>query len=60
MLSMRRVERTLFFIYTKNDDDLVSPNTNQLLDRPNTSARELREQDHSLDVVVFKLHSSHV
>ena len=48
-------KRTLLLVHSEDDDDLVAPDTDEFLDRSDTSPRELREQDHSLDVVVFKL-----
>ena len=48
-------KRTLLLVYTEDDDDFVPADTDEFLDRSDTSPRELREQDHSLDVVVFKL-----
>ena len=52
---MENQERTLLLVYTEDDDDFVPADTNEFLDRSDTSPRELREQDHPLDVVVFKL-----
>ena len=48
-------KRTLLLVYTEDDDDFVPADTDEFLDRSDTSPRELREQDHPLDVVVFKL-----
>ena len=50
-----RCGRTLLLVYPQNDNDLIPAYTDELLDRSDTSPRELREQDHSLNVVIFKL-----
>jgi hypothetical protein len=51
---LRRV-RTLLLVHTQHDNDLVTTDTDKLLDRPDASSRELGEQDHTLDVVVLEL-----
>ena len=45
---------TLILVATQHDDDLVPADTDELVDRTNTTARELRQQDHALDVVVLE------
>ena len=47
--------RTLFLVHTEDDDDFIAADTDELLDRSDTSPRKLREQDHTLDVVIFEL-----
>lgn len=47
---------TFFFIHTKNDNDFVPSYSDEFLNRSDTSSRELREQDHSLDVIILQLH----
>lgn len=47
--------RTFFAVHTEYDDDFVSAHTNKFLDGAYASSRELGEQDHAFDVVVFKL-----
>ena len=47
--------RTLLLVDSEDDDDLVPAHTDELLDRSDTSPRELGEQNHSFDVVIFKL-----
>ena len=49
------LERTLLLVDTEDDDDLVPAHTDELLDRSDTSPRELRQKDHALCVVIFKL-----
>ena len=46
---------TFLFIHTKDDDDFVPAYTDEFLDRSNTPTREFREEDHSLNVIVFQL-----
>lgn len=48
-------KRTFLFIYPQNDHNFVPSNTDKLLDRSYTSPRKLREQYHSLYVVIFEL-----
>ena len=50
-----RCGRTLLLVYPQNDNDLIPADTDELLDRSDTSPRELGEEDHALDVVVFEL-----
>ena len=50
-----RCGRTLLLVYPQNDNDLILAYTDELLDRSDTSPRELGEQNHSFDVVIFKL-----
>ena len=46
---------TFLFVHTEDDDDFVPAYTDEFLDRSNTSTREFREEDHSLNVIVFQL-----
>jgi hypothetical protein len=46
--------RTLLFVDSENDDDLVAPNANKLLDGADAAAGELGEEDHALDAVVLE------
>lgn len=48
------MSRTLFFVHTKNDYHLVTSNSNKLLYTSDTTSRELREQDHAVDVIVLQ------
>ena len=52
---MRRQGRTLLLVYPEDDNDLVPAHTDELLDRSDTSPRELGKENHALDVVIFKL-----
>ena len=47
--------RTLLLVDTEDDDDFIAADTDELLDRSDTSPGELRQEDHSLDVVIFEL-----
>lgn len=48
---------TLLLVDTEDNDNLVTSDTNELLDTANTSAGKFGQQDHSVDVIVFeKLH----
>lgn len=44
----------LLLVDTQHNDDLVASDTDKLLDGSNTSSRKFGEQDHAVDVVVFK------
>lgn len=46
--------RTLLLIDTEDDDNLVSPDANQLLNTTDTSPRQFGKQDHSVNVVVLE------
>ena len=48
---------TFFLVHAQDDDDLVPADSDQLLDRSDTTTGEFREQDHSFDVVVLELMS---
>jgi hypothetical protein len=56
------VPRTFLLVHTQHNDNLVTPNADELLDTTDTTSREFGEQDHAIDVVVFEeLHvRSHV
>ena len=47
---------TLFLVYTEDDDDLIAAHTDELLDRSDTSPRELGQENHSLDSIVLELY----
>ncbi len=47
-------KRTLFLVDSQNHDDLISANSDEFLDGSNTSARQLREQDHAVDIIVLE------
>lgn len=47
--------RTLLLVDTEDDDDLVPADPDELLDAPDAAARELREQNHALDIVILEL-----
>jgi hypothetical protein len=49
------VTLTLLLVHTEHDDNLIPPNANELLNRPDSSPRKLREQDHSFNVVILEL-----
>ena len=53
-MTARSVALTLLLIHTEHDDDLVTANTDELLDTADTSARQFGEQDHAVDVVMFQ------
>jgi hypothetical protein len=44
---------TFFLVDTEDDDDLVSPDSDELLDGPYSPTREFREEDHALCVIVL-------
>jgi len=50
-----RARLTLVRVHSHDNDNFVSADSDELLDRSNTSSRQLRQQDHSLDIVVFEL-----
>lgn len=45
---------TFILIYSQYDDNFITTNTNQLVDRSNSSARQLAQQNHAFDVVIFQ------
>lgn len=47
-------EHTFLFVDPQHDNDLVPSNTDELLDGPDTSSGQLREQDHAVDVVILE------
>ena len=49
---------TLFLVDTENDDDLVSADPDEFLDRSDAASGEFGEKDHALYVVVFELCAS--
>ena len=53
--SDKQGEHTFLFVHTHDHHDFVAPDANQLLDGPYPSPGQFRQQDHALDVVVFKL-----
>lgn len=54
MLSSRGLGLALLLVHTKHDDDLVTADTNKLLDTADTSARQFGEQNHAVDVVILE------
>ena len=50
---MRRI-RTLLLVHTQHNDDLVSPHSDEFLNRSDTSSGQFAEQDKTVDVVIFK------
>lgn len=44
----------LLLVDTEHNDDLVTSDTDELLNGTNTSARKFGEQNHAVNVVVFK------
>lgn len=54
---MRRashIELTFLLVHTKNDHDFVSPDSDELLDTSDTSSRQLGEENHAINVVIFQ------
>ena len=49
-----QAQRTLLLVHTEDNHDLVAPDADELLDTPDTTARELGEEDHAVDVVVLE------
>ena len=49
--ALRQIDVTLVLVYTEYDDDFVAANSDELLDRSNTSSRKFGKQDHAVDVV---------
>lgn len=45
---------TLLLVDTEHNNNLVASNTDELLDRTDTSPRKFGKQDHSVDVVVLE------
>ena len=45
---------TLLFVHPQNHNNLISPYPDELLYTPYTSPRELRKQNHAVNVVVFQ------
>lgn len=46
---------TLVRIHSHDDGNFITSNSDNLVDGSDTSSRQFREQDHSLDIVVFEL-----
>jgi hypothetical protein len=53
-LVLERGPLALLLVDTEHNDDLVASNTDELLDGTDTSARKFGEQNHAVNVVVFK------
>ena len=51
----RRLQPTLLLVYTHYHDNFIPAYADELLDGSDTAAREFREQDHPLDIIVFEL-----
>lgn len=47
-------ELTFFFVYSDDDHTLVAAYADELVDRADTSTRQLAQEDHALDVVVLQ------
>lgn len=45
---------TLLFVHTEHHDNLIATNSDELLDTSDTSSRQLREQNHAVDVVILQ------
>jgi hypothetical protein len=45
---------TLLFVHTEHHNNLVATNSDELLDTSDTSSRQLREQNHAVDVVILQ------
>jgi hypothetical protein len=52
--SFAKRARTFLLVYSEDNDDLVAPNPDQLLDTPDTTSREFGKQNHAVDVVVLE------
>ena len=50
------IARTLLLVDTEDDDDFIAADTDELLDRSDTSPRELGQEDHALNVIVLQLY----
>lgn len=48
------VVHTLLLVDSQDNNDLIAADSDQLLDRSDTSSGKLGEQDHSVDVVVLQ------
>ena len=48
------VGRTFLLIDPQYDDHFVAPDSDELVDTPDPPSRQLAEQNHSLDIVVFQ------
>lgn len=46
---------TFFLVHTEDDDNFVTSDTDEFLYRAYTTTGELRQEDHSLDIVVLQL-----
>lgn len=46
--------RTLFLIDSENNNNLISPDSDQLLDTSDTTSGQLGQENHAIDVVVFE------
>lgn len=47
--------RTLLLVHTEDDNYFVAADTDELLDRSDTSPGELGKEDHALNVVILEL-----
>lgn len=50
----KECQRTLVLINTHDNNDLVPAHADELLDRPDTAAGQLRKHDHALGIVVLE------
>ena len=47
-------KRTLLLVDSEHDDDLIAADSDELLDRPNTTSGKFGEENHAVDVVVLE------
>ena len=52
--ALGQIDVTLLLVDSQNNDNLISSDADQLLDTSDTSSGQFAEQDHAVDVVVFK------
>lgn len=45
---------TFLLVNSEDNDDLIAPNSDELLDTSDTSSGQFGEEDHAIDVVVFE------
>ena len=49
-----RADRTLLFVYSQHDHNLIPSNADELLYASNTPSRKLGEQDHAIDIIILE------
>lgn len=52
--ALGQINVALLLVHSQHDHDLVTPNTDELLDGSNTPSRQFREENHAVDVVIFQ------